>query len=123
MKAPAFKMPDFKNPDAQLVLAGAVLLVVVYFIGKATLSAAASAAGGLVTGNNAITSGTEYAGTGVLGTLGAATNDVSGGFLGWLGDKIGGGLADLTQPSAPTAATTVNSGSSTLQDDAPGLDW
>lgn len=114
---------NFKNPDAQLLLAGAVVLVVVYFIGKSILSAgvnaagaAASAAGGLVTGNNALTNGTEYQGTGVLGTLGAATNDASGGFFSWLGDKIGGGLADLTQPEAPTAATSVNAGGSTVQD-------
>ena len=114
MKVPAFNL---KNPDAQLVLAVAVLVVVVYFVGKKTITAAANAAGGIISGNNAITAGTEYQGTGVLGTLGAATNDASGGFFNWLGDKIGGGAFALFGPSStPAPATTVNNSSSTLQD-------
>lgn len=106
MKLPAFKMGN----DATLLALGIVAVVVVYYIGKQVLTGAANVAGGVVSGNNALTQGTDYQGTGVLGTLGAATNSASGGFFDWLGNKIGGGAYDLFNGSStPAAATTVDS--------------
>jgi hypothetical protein len=105
---PAFKMPQ--SADAQLLLAAAVLLVVLYYVGKKTITAAADTVGGVVSGNNAITSGTPYAGWGVAGTLGAAANDASGGVLQNIGNTVGGWAFDLFGPSStPPAATQVNS--------------
>jgi hypothetical protein len=61
--------------------------------------------GGVLTGNNAITQNATngagervaaYEGWGVLGTLGAATNAVSGGVLATAGQKMGDWLWDIT---------------------------
>lgn len=104
MKVPAV----FKSEAGQYIALGAVALLVVYFVTKQAAKAAgavASAAGGVLTGNNALTQGTPYQGAGVIGTLGAAANDVSGGTLQSVGDYIGNKLADWFQPS-PTAATS-----------------
>lgn len=64
---------------------------------------------GLVTGDNFITQNqhtldgeeeTAYQGKGVLGTLGAATNSVSGGGFASIGESVGGWIFDLTHPNA-----------------------
>lgn len=56
-------------------------------------------AGGLLTGNNAITHGARtdaYQGAGILGTLGAGFDRLSGGTLSRFGQWSGGMLYDLT---------------------------
>lgn len=114
---------NFKTPvvlqtkEGQWVVLGLVALVVVYYIGKHVLSAAgkaagaaADAAGGVLSGNNSLTQGTEYQGTGVAGTLGAATDKVSGGLFSSIGDWISGQVANVTMPYDPNATqpTGVN---------------
>ena len=106
MKLPKLAL---NNEPATLLALGIVALIVVYYVGKKTLTAAADVVGGTVSGNNALTAGTEYQGTGVLGTLGAATNDASGGLFSWVGNEVGGGLYDLFNGSgAPAPATQTD---------------
>lgn len=66
------------------------------------------AAQGALTGDNALTRNatnadgqpvTAYQGAGVVGTLGAATNAASGGYLASLGQWLGGAIFDLTHPT------------------------
>lgn len=98
-----------KNPYTGLVVASAIAALVVYYIIKKSAGAVASAAGGILSGNNAVTAGTDYAGTGALGTLGAATDKVSGGIFSSIGESIGSGLYDLFgtdyNPNAPASST------------------
>lgn len=101
------KLPKFAGSDATMLALGIVALVVVYYVGKKVLTGAANVVGGAVSGNNAVTAGTPYAGYGVLGTLGAATNSASGGIFSNIGNDVGGWAADLFQ-SSPTPATTVD---------------
>jgi hypothetical protein len=115
-----------------LVILGALTLVTLgaaYLLKKA--ASVPDAVGGIFTGNNAITKNatnaagekvTAYEGAGILGTLGAATNAVSGGTLASLGQAIGGAVADLRDAIRPplsvgpiTPANTV-----TAQFDAMG---
>lgn len=86
-----------QNP---LMLAAGVVLVigVVYYLGRKTVKDVASAAGGVLSGDNALTEGTPYQGAGVLGTLGAAANEASGGFLESTGHRIGGWVYDVLHP-------------------------
>ena len=84
-----------------LAIGAAIVLGVAYFLLRKTVEDVAKGAAGLVTGNNAITENatnaageevTAYEGVGFgLGTLGAATNAVSGGLFAslgqWIGDK------------------------------------
>lgn len=71
-----------------LAIGAAVIVGVVYYLGRKTISDSADAVGGIVSGNNAVTRGTVYEGTGTLGTIGAATDAVSGGVLSAVGEKI-----------------------------------
>lgn len=88
---------------------------------------------GLITGNNAITRSatnaagepvTAYQGAGVIGTIGAATNAASGGFLASLGEWLGGKAADLhdyvTGVDA-TAATGLKGSSPAVQTSSDGI--
>lgn len=86
-----------QNP---LMLAAGVVLVigVVYYLGRKTLNDVATTAGGVLSGNNALTQGTAYEDAGVLGTLGAAANEASGGFLESTGRRIGGWVYDVLHP-------------------------
>ena len=102
-----------------MVEVGAVIVVAVlavYLVKQAANAAGAAVqgAGGLLTGNNGITAAatnaagdpvTAYQGAGIFGTMGAATNAVSGGTLASLGQWIGSSLYDLTHP---TPATTTD---------------
>ena len=106
---------------AVAVVVGAVVLYAAYRAITSAGSKAASAAGGLLTGNNSLTAGTPYAGDGVAGTLGAAANSVSGGGLADIGSWIGGKLFDLTHPSA-AAAPTGSSTSVTGASNTPNAD-
>jgi hypothetical protein len=108
------KMPAVLNSkEGQWAVIGIVGLIVVYVVGKGLVKgvgAAATAAGGVVSGNNALTQGTAYQGTGILGTLGAAFNSASGGSLASAGSSIGGWFSDLTNsydPNAPTPSAVT----------------
>lgn len=94
-----------KNPFVVAIAAGAAVAVLAYVL-KQYGKAAAEAAGGVVSGNNAITRGTPYAGAGVAGTVGAATNAASGGVLQRAGESLGGWLygvfGDTYDPNAKT---------------------
>jgi|SRR5882672_3899165 len=103
-----------QNP---LMLAGAGVLIIggLYYFGKkaivdtaagvtAVVTAAAETIAGVATGDNAITRAatnaegvpvSAYEGAGILGTLGAATNAVSGGVLASAGESLGGWVYDL----------------------------
>lgn len=79
-----------RNP---LLLAAGLALVGVaaYALVRKTITDAASAGAGLVSGDNAITEAartTAYRGTGVVGTLGAAVDIASGGTLSKVGEEI-----------------------------------
>lgn len=89
---------------------GAMLLVVaaVAFVAWRALKAVpevAEAAGGLVTGHNALTENatnaqgehvSAYEGAGIAGTAGAAANAASGGYLASWGESLGSWAYDLT---------------------------
>ncbi len=52
-------------------------------------AAAAETIAGVATGDNAVTRGTPYEGTGIFGTLGAATNATLGGVPQSIGESLG----------------------------------
>lgn len=102
---------------------------------------------GALTGDNALTreaknadgqAVTAYQGAGVVGTLGAATNAASGGYLASFGQWVGGKIFDLTHPAddpapvgsvvkpagEPMAYTLPVSRDVTFSEaSAPGYDW
>jgi hypothetical protein len=81
-----------QNPLA--LAAGAVLVAgFLYYLARRTLKDAAGLAGGIVSGNNALTEGTDYAGSGIAGTLGAGANAALGGVPAALGEWIAGVFA------------------------------
>lgn len=110
------KLPAILNTkEGQWAVLGIIGLVVVYVVGKgiakgvsSAASAAADTAGGVLSGNNALTQGTPYQGAGVAGTLGAAANTVSGGVLEQLGNWIGGLLPGSGNDYNPNAPQAVN---------------
>jgi hypothetical protein len=83
---------------AAAVLTGGVLL---YFFGGKLLKGL----GGLFTGNNPLTTGTPYAGGGVAGTLGAATNKALGGAPQAAGERLGDTLYSWFGQKDTSAAT------------------
>lgn len=91
------------NP-LQLAFGIAVVLGVVYLLGRSAIKETAGAVGGLVSGDNVITRGTPYQGAGIVGTLGAAANAASGGVLERAGSAIGGFLFDLFNEDANLAS-------------------
>lgn len=106
MKAQALAYLDKQNP-LMLAAGAALVLGVIYYLGRKTITDTVGAAAGLVSGNNAITRNqtnldgervTAYEGKGVLGTLGAINNSVSGGTFATLGEKIGGWAFDIFGP-------------------------
>lgn len=89
-----------------MILAGGVLaLVVVWYLGHKAAQVATAAVdtgAGILSGNNAITASARtdaYQGAGVLGTLGAATDNLSGGVLSKAGQWLGSSLYDWTHPT------------------------
>lgn len=112
------QMVNLENPVLILAVAG-VAIYAIYSISQGikkaadaagnAAAAAAGAVGGALTGNNALTQGTPYAGAGVAGTLGAATNDVLGGVPQSLGESIGGAIYSLFHGSNTPAASTPGS--------------
>jgi hypothetical protein len=103
------------NP-IQLAIGVGIVAGVVYFLGRIVIKQTAEVARGVVSGNNALTSGTPYAGAGVLGTLGAAVNEASGGTLQSIGESLGGFVFDLfhkeydPNDGLQTGAKTVSDG-------------
>lgn len=90
------------------------VLAVLWFAKKTatdTIKGAADIAGGIVSGNNAVTAGTVYEGWGLPGTLGAVTNDLTGGILENIGSWIGGGFYDLTHPQPIEKSGAIQSSS------------
>jgi hypothetical protein len=106
-----------QNP---LMLAGGVVLIigVLYYLTSKTIKDVASGAAGVLSGNNAITQNqtnasgqkvTAYEDAGVLGTLGAAFNSLSGGTLSTIGqnthnsftDAVDGWVYSLLNPEKP----------------------
>ncbi len=87
-------------------------------VGSAAVNTAEAAANsvvgagvGIATGNNVVTAGTPYEGTGIFGTLGAVTNDVLGGAPQSFGEYLGGKFADWFQ-SSDDASSSSNQGAS-----------
>lgn len=91
---------DYLKKQNPLMLAGAALLLVagLYYFGKKALGDVADVADGIVSGNNALTKDTVYEDTGIFGTLGAATNEASGGTLEKAGEVVGGWFFDIFGP-------------------------
>jgi hypothetical protein len=111
-----------KTKEGQWVVLGLVAVAVVYYIGKHVISGAvaaggavADAAGGVLSGNNRLTQGTPYEGDGVLGTLGAATNTVSGGALQSIGEWFASVLPGSGNDYDANAGTQFATSSSTAQ--------
>jgi hypothetical protein len=89
-----------------LLLGGGVAAVALWYIGREALAVA----GGIITGDNAITQNqtnaagertTAYEGAGVLGTVGAATNSALGGIPASVGETVGGWIFDVFGPKSP----------------------
>lgn len=101
------KIPKALTAEPVMLLAlGIVGVAVAYFViskaisgFKAAGTATLDAATGAVTGNNAITAGTPYAGAGLVATPAAIADAASGGLLSEFGDWLGGKAADVFQPA------------------------
>lgn len=111
------------NP-IQLALGIVLILGVVYYLGKKTIKDTADTVASIATGDNAVTrnqtnaSGEKtdaYVGKGVIGTLGAGANSVSGGLLASVGETLGGWAFDLFgtsyNPTAPIYTVQFPDGS------------
>jgi hypothetical protein len=83
------------NP-IQLALGIAVVIGVVYYVGRKVVTDVASTGASIVSGDNAITRGTPYQGAGILGTLGSAANTALGGVPQSVGERLGDWLFELT---------------------------
>lgn len=102
------KALNLTNTQLAIVAGIAVGGFLLWRTGAAVVEAlpkAADMVGGVLTGNNYITQNatngagektSAYEGWGVLGTLGAATNAVSGGVFASAGETLGGWLYDIT---------------------------
>jgi hypothetical protein len=104
------------NDPVKFAIAAAVVAGVGYFLVKTVLKQVGAQAGGLVSGNNAITDGTRYAGSGIVATPAAIADAASGGTLsalgGWLGSKVYDWTHDEYDPNSglQTGAKTVSDG-------------
>ncbi|HWH83457.1 MAG TPA: hypothetical protein VNU71_14595 [Burkholderiaceae bacterium] len=108
---------------AAIGAAAAVAAVLAYkFVDGAKQAAGAviDTTAGVFTGNNAITENqtnaagektTAYQGAGVLGTVGAATNSVSGGVFASWGEDLGAWFYDATHTDPMATSKPVNTGS------------
>lgn len=111
MKAPTLGEAE----GTTLLVAGAIALLAVLYV----LRKAPKVVAGALTGKNALTENatnadgsaqTAYYGAGPAGTLGAATNAVSGGYLSTWGDNLGSWFYGVTHsdplatPSTPQYA-------------------
>lgn len=99
-----------KQSPVSLAIGAAVILGVLYVVGRAAVTEVAGVAAGIATGDNVITRNqsnaagekvTAYEGAGVVGTLGGAANSISGGALASIGETIGGWAFDIFGPKTP----------------------
>lgn len=102
------------TPAAAVVGLGVLVLGFVAWKGGAAVdalgkgaAAAVDGVAGVLTGNNAITKNasnsagekvTAYEGAGILGTLGAGANAISGGWFATLGENVGGWIYETANP-------------------------
>lgn len=102
-----------------IIVGGAA--VVAYVLYRA-VPKVAEAVGGVFTGNNAITGSatnaagdrvTAYQNAGLFGTIGAATNAASGGYLATFGEWLGGKTYDVLNPAPLASIDRYNRPSST----------
>lgn len=105
----------------QFAIGVGIVVGVAYFLVKHVGTAAARAAAGIVTGNNALTEGTPYADKGVVGTLAAAANSASGGSLRSIGEALGGWVYDVTHREYDPS-TGLKSAQKTVADGARATD-
>lgn len=84
------------NDPVKFAIAAGIVVGVVYFASRAVLKSAAAAAGGVVSGNNAITRDTVYEGKGIVATPAAVANAATGGLLESFGSWLGLKVYDLT---------------------------
>jgi hypothetical protein len=100
----------------QFAIGAGIVVAVAYFVIKRAGVEAAKSAVGIVSGDNALTHGTPYENKGVVGTVAAAANRASGGYLQSIGESLGGWVYDVTHrdydPSTglQSAQKTVNDG-------------
>lgn len=93
------------NP-LQVAVGVALIIGLAYLLVRKTVDDVAAAAGGVLSGDNALTEGTAYEGKGVLGTLGAAVNSATGGAGEWAGEAIGETLYQFFNPSSAGDSVT-----------------
>jgi len=101
------KLPISGNAKGYAVLLGVAVVgvVVLTLFFKKQVADAAKGVGGIISGDNALTEGTAYAGAGVAGTAGAAVNAASGGLFENIGSWLGNAVYDVTHPSDGKQAT------------------
>lgn len=114
------------KPIEYAILATAVAIAVYVIIKSATTAVGAAAnsvaagvsgvvgaGAGIATGNNVVTAGTPYEGTGIFGTLGASVNDILGGapatFGSWIGGKLAGDAYDPNTDSGISSSIQSSS--------------
>lgn len=109
-----------KDP-IKLAIGVGLIVAVLYFVGRVAVKDAAGVVGGIASGNNALTNGTPYQGTGVVGTIAAAANSASGGALQSIGEAIGGWVYDATH-KAYDPSTGLQGAQKTVSDGARSTD-
>lgn len=87
-----------KADPVKLALGAGIVLGVVYLLGRQLAKDAAGAVGAAADAISRVNEGTPYEGTGIVGTIGNATNQASGGVLAEIGGWIGRTIYDLTHP-------------------------
>jgi len=138
------KFPNIKGDAYGYAALGLVGLAIVWFVTKQARDAAGAVGSGIATAtmgtvgtifntdaNAGLNSGTPYAGTGPVGSLGDATNVVLGGAPQSVGEMLGGWLADTFgpqyDPNAPatplTQAQIAQGAQATTRDQAVVPNW
>ena len=110
-----------ENPVA-LAIGASIIVGVLYLVGRKAIGEAVDAAAGIVSGNNALTKGTPYAGAGLPGTVGAIVNDASGGLFQSIGESLGSWIFDVTHPADYDPSTGLKSAPKTVTDGARKTD-
>jgi len=105
------KLPISGNAKDYAVLLGAAagVAILLYMFGKKQVKDAAAAVAN-------VNQGTPYEGTGVVGTVGHATDAASGGLLSGLGGWLGRSIYDLTHDEYDPNAPVTTSRKQAVQD-------
>jgi hypothetical protein len=96
---------------------GGIVLYLLWNKLQKTAGEVASGVGGLASGNNAITKSARtdaYQGAGILGTLGAATDQILGGVPSQIGEALGGWTYDLLHPTKYNPSTGLQTPAKTV---------